>query len=83
MIQFDEVAINEEICQNSDGCQCHRLSPDPTGNDTSCQRGCRAARSSRLIIPLRRILMGRRTRIAGLKRRDAQQSPLQPDTTLI
>jgi hypothetical protein len=83
MIRKNEAAKDGEICQDSDGGQCHRSSPDSAANDNPCQSCCRTAHGNRLIIPLRRILMGRKTRQAGLNRRDAPQSPLQPDTTLI
>jgi len=83
MVQTIAAAIEGEMCQNSEDNKCHRLSPDSVRNDNSCRRGCRTVHGNRLVIPLRRILMGRKTRIAGIKRRDAKKSPLQPETTLI
>jgi hypothetical protein len=66
---------------NSNRHQSSQRKPDTTS--VRCYFNTTGLPVNRLIIPFRRILLGRRTRVAGMKRRDSEESPLQPETTLI
>ena|SRR5271157_2797615 len=83
MVYHNKAAIEGKECIYFRGATCHRPSRYNATMGCPCSSDCQAVHGNRLIIPLRRALIGRRTRSAGMKRRAAKQSQTRPETTLI